>query len=53
MRKRLTSAWQEYRNKHKSNMNWQFTVDDARIKMARLYTSIDTSQDTGMKYATL
>ena len=37
-----TTAWQEYRNKHKSNVNWQFTSDDARIKLARLYPSIDT-----------
>lgn len=36
-----TLAWQEYRNKHKSVVNWQFTADDARIKLARLYPSID------------
>lgn len=40
--RRETTAWQEYRNKHKSNVNWQFTADDARIKLARLYPSIDT-----------
>ncbi len=39
--RRETTAWQEYRNKHKSNVNWQFTADDARIKLARLYPSID------------
>ncbi len=39
--RRETTAWQEYRNKHKSNVNWQFTADDARTKLARLYPSID------------
>ncbi len=36
-----TAAWQEYRNKHKSVVNWQFSTDDARIKLLRLYPSID------------
>jgi len=40
--RRETTAWQEYRNNRKSNVNWQFTADDARIKLARLYSSIDT-----------
>jgi len=31
--RRETTAWQEYRNKRKSNVNWQFTADDARIKL--------------------
>ena len=34
-------AWQEYRNNQKSIVNWQFTADDARIKLSRLYPSID------------
>jgi len=37
-----TAAWQDYRNNKKSNVNWQFSADDARIKLARLYPSIDT-----------
>ena len=40
--RRETAAWQKYRNTHISNVNWQFTADDARIKLARLYPSIDT-----------
>ena len=44
--RRETTAWQEYRNKHKSNVNWQFTADDVRIKLARLYPLIDTWHDT-------
>ncbi len=39
--RRETTAWQEYRNKSKSNVNWQFTADDARTKLARLYPLID------------
>ena len=37
-----TKAWQEYRNNKSSTVNWQFTADDARIKLSRLYPSIDT-----------
>ena len=37
-----TTAWQDYRNNKKSIVNWQFTADDARIKLVRLYPSIDT-----------
>lgn len=36
------TAWQNYRNNKKSIVNWQFTTDNARIKLARLYPSIDT-----------
>ena len=30
-------AWEEHRNNRKSKINWQFTTDDARIKLKRLY----------------
>jgi hypothetical protein len=40
--RRETTAWQDYRNNKKSIVNWQFSADDARIKLARLYPSIDT-----------
>jgi hypothetical protein len=30
-------VWQNYRNNKNSKVNWQFTTDDARIKLARLY----------------
>ena len=33
-------AWQEYRNNKNSTVNWQFTSDDARIKLSRLYPSL-------------
>jgi len=31
------SAWNNTRNQKKVKANWQFTVDDARIKLKRLY----------------
>ena len=37
-----TSAWQAYRDNKKSKVNWQFTANDARVKLTRLYPSIDT-----------
>ena len=39
--RREASAWQEYRNNKNSTVNWQFTADDARIKLSRLYPSLD------------
>ncbi|SEP11351.1 DDE superfamily endonuclease, partial [Halogranum amylolyticum] len=35
------AAWVGDRNKKKSQINWQFTTEDARIKLYRLYPSID------------
>jgi hypothetical protein len=34
-------AWQNYRNNKNSKINWQFTTKDARIKLKKLYPSID------------
>jgi len=39
--KREAKAWQDHRNNKNSTVNWQFTVDDARIKLLRLYPSFD------------
>jgi hypothetical protein len=36
------AAWQKCRDNKKSKVKWQFTADDARIKLARLYPSIHT-----------
>ena len=33
-------AWQKYRNSLKAKINWQFTTENARIKLDRLYPSI-------------
>uniref|UniRef100_Q46AK1 Transposase n=1 Tax=Methanosarcina barkeri (strain Fusaro / DSM 804) TaxID=269797 RepID=Q46AK1_METBF len=34
-------AWQNYRNNKNSKVNWQFTTDDARIKLSRIYPTIE------------
>jgi hypothetical protein len=34
------AAWEKYRNKHHSKADWQFTTDDARIKLKHLYPSL-------------
>lgn len=39
--KRESSAWQEYRNNKNAKVNWQFTTKDARIKLSRLYPTLD------------
>ncbi len=33
-------AWQNHRNNKEAKINWQFTCDDARVKLLRLYPSI-------------
>ena len=35
-------AWQEHRNNKKAVINWQFTNQNARIKLKRLYPTILT-----------
>mgnify|MGYP006270696101 FL=1 len=39
---RRTTAWQESRNAAEATVDWQFTTDDARIKLKRLYPNIDS-----------
>jgi hypothetical protein len=34
-------AWQEHRNNKNAKVNWQFTNDSARIKLRRLYPTLD------------
>jgi len=34
------AAWEKYRNKHHSKADWQFTSEDARIKLKHLYPSL-------------
>ena len=38
------AAWEEERNQQSCsvNVNWRFTTEDARIKLKRLYPSIQT-----------
>ena len=39
--RRETHAWQKYRNNKNAKVNWQFTTVDARIKLSRLYPTLD------------
>jgi hypothetical protein len=39
--KKEVAAWQKARNNKNAKVNWQFTTEDARIKLRRLYPSID------------
>jgi uncharacterized small protein (DUF1192 family) len=34
------AAWEAERNKHHAKADWQFTTDNARVKLKRLYPSI-------------
>lgn len=34
-------AWEQDRNKKATKTNWQFTTEDARVKLKRLYPSFD------------
>ena len=38
--KQEVDAWQKHRNNKNSKINWQFTNNEARIKLKRLYPSI-------------
>lgn len=36
------NAWQKHRNNRQSKVNWQFTTKDARIKLSRLYPTLES-----------
>lgn len=36
------AAWEKRRNKLSCKVDWQFTTEDARIKLKRLYPSISS-----------
>ena len=38
---REVEAWKQYRDNMNAKINWQFTTPDARIKLARLYPTLD------------
>jgi hypothetical protein len=38
--KREVKAWQMHRNNKDAKIKWQFTAQDARIKLLKLYPSI-------------
>jgi len=35
-------AWQKSRNNKNAKVNWQFTTKDARMKLSRLYPTIES-----------
>jgi hypothetical protein len=39
--RREVRAWQEYRNNKNAKVNWQFTTEDARIRLSRLYPTLE------------
>lgn len=39
---REVSAWQKHRNNREAKVNWQFTAEDARTKLHRLYPTLDS-----------
>jgi hypothetical protein len=39
--KKEVKAWQDARNNKNAKINWQFTTEDARIKLRRLYPTLD------------
>jgi hypothetical protein len=38
---KAVSAWQAHRDNLHAKVNWQFTYQDARIKLRRLYPTLD------------
>jgi hypothetical protein len=44
-----SSAWQEYRNNKGAKVNWQFRSQDARIKLTRLYPTLNNRHDTSAR----
>jgi len=39
--RREVNAWQNHRNNQEAKVNWQFTTENARIKLKNLYPSIE------------
>jgi hypothetical protein len=39
--KQRTTAWQKQRNTADATVDWQFTTEDARVRLKRLYPKID------------
>jgi hypothetical protein len=36
------TAWQKFRNNKSATVNWQFTTNEARVKLRRLYPTLDS-----------
>jgi len=42
-------AWQQHRNEESITVNWRFTTADARIKLKRLYPSLEPQNRTSKR----
>ena len=42
------AAWQKFRNNKNTKVNWQFTTENARIKLSRLYQTLESWRDTSL-----
>jgi hypothetical protein len=42
--RREVTAWAERRNRAKATIDWQFTTADARIKLKKLYPTLNPSE---------
>jgi len=51
MVRKQVKAWQNHRNNRDVKINWQFTTEKARVKLKRLYPTLDMLHDTSPKYA--
>ncbi len=40
--KKEVQSWQHHRNNQQAKVNWQFRTEDARIKLKRLYPTLET-----------
>ncbi len=40
--KKEVAAWQEFRNNKNAKVNWRFTTEDARVKLSRLYPTLQS-----------
>ena len=40
--KKEVAAWQKFRNNKIATVNWQFTTEDARVKLRRLYPTLES-----------
>ncbi len=46
---REVQAWQEHRNAEAITVTWRFTTADARIKLQRLYPSLEKKKPSSLK----
>ena len=46
---REVRAWQQRRNEEATTVNWRFTTADARIKLKRLYPSLEPRKHRSKK----